>query len=250
MLTDTIIIDPNYCGPRAMANGGYAAGRFANAIEGPAEITLRAPVRFNTPITFEADEAGERCYRIVAEGAEIAAVRPGAVSIDPPPVPPEAAIAEARQAYLDDEGVTLVYPYCFVCGKRRNEHDGLCIFAGPAPGSIANADHWIPAPKFAGDDGLVRPEILWAALDCPSAFALRLGDKPVLLGRLAGDIRRRPKPGERLVAMAWKTRSEGRKHFSDSALIDANGDVVAAANALWIELNDPKLVARLREENE
>lgn len=250
MSTDTIIIDPHYCGPRAMANGGYAAGRFASAIDGSAEITLRAPVRFNTPIAFEPDEAGKGRFRIVAGGAEIAAVRPGAVTIDLPPVPPEASIEAARQAYLDDDGMTLVYPYCFVCGKRRDAHDGLCIFAGAAPDSPVNADHWTPAEHLAGDDGLVRPEFLWAALDCPSAFALRMGDRPVLLGRLAGDIRRRPKPGERLIAMAWKTASEGRKHFSDSALVDANGEVIAAANALWIELNDPKFLAKLREENE
>lgn len=250
MPIEPIIIDSAFCGPRAMVNGGYAAGRFASVIEGPAEITLRAPVRFDTPIAFEPDEAEERRFRIIAGGAEIAAVRPGAVAIDLPPIPPEASIEAARQAYLDDQGMTLVYPYCFVCGKRRSADDGLRIFAGPAPGGPVNADHWTPAAQLAGDDGLVRPEYLWAALDCPSAFALRSGDRPVLLGRLAAEIRRRPKPGERLIAMAWKTGSEGRKHFSDSALVDANGDVIAAANALWIELNDPKILARLREENE
>lgn len=250
MPIEPIVIDPRFCGPRAMVNGGYAAGRFASLIEGPAEITLRAPVRFNTPIAFEPDAAEKNRFQIIASGAEIAAVRPGAVAIVPPPVPPAASIEAARQAYLRDEGMTLVYPYCFVCGKRRNADDGLCIFAGPSPESPVNADYWTPSADLAGDDGLVRPEYLWAALDCPSAFALRTGDRPVLLGRLTAEIRRRPKPGERLIAMAWKTGSEGRKHFSDSALVDADGEFIAAANAVWIELDNPQFLAKLREENE
>lgn len=250
MATDPIVLDPRFCGPRAMANGGYAAGRFASVIDGPAEVTLKAPARFNTPIAFEPDAAAAQRFRVVAGGAEIASVRPGAVAIEPPPIPPAAAIEAARENYLKDEGMTLVYPYCFVCGKRRAPGDGLRIFAGPSPASPVNADFWIPAANLAGEDGLVGPEYLWAALDCPSAFALRSGAKPILLGRFTADIKRRPAPGEKLIIAAWRTGGEGRKQFSSSAAYDEDRRIIAAANAVWIELNDPALLARLREENE
>ncbi|MFQ5564517.1 MAG: hypothetical protein ACE5FO_13230 [Parvularculaceae bacterium] len=242
-------IDKRYCGPRAMANGGYAAGLFASVIHGPAEVTLKAPARFDVKIAFDPDEEEYGRFRVFAGEAEIAAVRPGAVEIDPPPLPPDDAIAAGRAAYIRDEGMTLVYPYCFVCGKRRMEGDGLRIFAGPASDSAVNADFWTPADNLAGEDGLVRAEYLWAALDCPGAFTLRLGAQPVLLGRFTAEIKRRPAPGENLLVAAWKTGAEGRKHFSSSALYDEDRAVIAAANAVWIEINDPALVERLAQEN-
>ena len=65
------------------------------------------------------------------------------------------------------------------------------IFSGPVPDSPVNADFWTPAPDLCGGDGLARPEFLWAALDCPTAYALRVGKRFTLLGRMAAEIRRR-----------------------------------------------------------
>lgn len=242
-------IDPRYCGPRASANGGYAAGRFASVIDGPAEVTLRAPVRFDTPIEIEPVDGEKDHYRVVAGGAEIAAVKPGAVRITPPSLPDAAAINAAHETYIRDQGMTEVYPYCFVCGKRRIKGDGMRIFAGPASDSPVNADFWTPRDDLAGENGLVRAEYLWAALDCPSAFALRMSAKTILLGRLTADIMRRPAPGENLVVAAWRAGGEGRKHYSSSAIYDEDRKIIAAANAVWIEVNDPSLIKRLATEN-
>lgn len=175
---------------------------------------------------------------------------PAEVSVDVPDMPDASALDAARAAYLEHEQSHYL-PYCFVCGPRREAGDGLRIFAGPAGASPVNADVWTPHASLAAEDGLIAPEYLWAALDCPSAFALRLPETRLcLLGSLAAEIRRRPKPGERLIAMAWAKGAEGRKHFSDSALVDENGEAVAVANALWIELNDPEFMKKLRSENE
>lgn len=38
--------------------------------------------------------------------------------------------------------------------------------------------------------------------------------------------------------------------FTTAAPAHADGEVIAAANAVWIELNDPQFLAKLREENE
>ena len=242
-----IIIDKRFCGPRASANGGYAAGMFAQVIDGPAEITLKSPPPLGEKITLRAD--GDGAFEAVHGETVLASMRPGSAAVDLPPLPDDAALATARDDYLRDEAMTIIYPYCFVCGKRREAHDGLHIFAGSAPGSAINADRWTPREDLAGDDGLVRPEYLWAALDCPGAFALRLDGAFVLLGRFTANIRRRPAAGEQLIVAAWKTGAEGRKHFSSSALFDENREIIAAANAVWIEISDPALLRRLTEEN-
>ena len=176
-------------------------------------------------------------------------MRPGAVKIDPPPLPDAVAMEKARADFIADDGMTMFYPYCFVCGKKREAGDGLRIFAGAAAESPVNADRWTPDPSLAGADGLVAPEYLWAALDCPSAFALRNPESLVLLGRFTGETCRRPAPGEKLVVAAWRTGGEGRKQFSSSAIFDERGDIVAAANSVWIEINDPALIERLQSEN-
>jgi hypothetical protein len=54
-LRGPVVIDRRYCGPKNSANGGYAAGVFARVIDGPAEVTLKAPPRFDVPIAFERD---------------------------------------------------------------------------------------------------------------------------------------------------------------------------------------------------
>jgi hypothetical protein len=46
--------------------------------------------------------------------------------------------------------------------------------------------------------------------------------------------------------MAWKQRVDGRKNYADGALVDEAGKVIAAANAVWIELTDPKMIAAIR----
>ncbi len=68
-------------------------------------------------------------------------------------------------------------PTCFVCGPARAKGDGLRIFAGPLGRHSQNAvlaASWIPDPNLAAEDGLVAPEFLWSALDCPTGYALQL----------------------------------------------------------------------------
>lgn len=243
----TVVIDRRFCGPKTSGNGGYAAGVFAQGIDGPATVTLKAPPPLDAPIELRMGEGGD--VEAFSGGTLIAVATPGSVKVDPPPIPDDAGIAQAHDDFLKSEDGFQIIPYCFVCGKMRAPGDGLRIFSGPAPDSPVNADFWTPAEDLAGDDGLVAPEYLWAALDCPGAYALRAGRRMTLLGRFSVDLRRRPKPGERLIAAAWRAGEEGRKHYSDSVLLDENREIVAAANAVWIELNDPELMAKIAREN-
>lgn len=239
-----VIIDRRFCGPKSSGNGGYAAGLFAAAVDGPASVTLRSPPPLGVPITLRKTVNGASA--LVGE-TEIAAITPTAVLVNPPPLPSDDDVAAAHDAFLDDAGGEHAIPFCFVCGNRRPADDGLRLFTGPAPGSPVNADFWTPAEEFSDTDGLIRTEILWAALDCPGAFSLRLWPRVALLGRIAVDIKRRPKAGERLVVAAWPEGSDGRKHHAASVLLDASRTIIAAANALWIELSaDSPLLAQLK----
>jgi hypothetical protein len=242
----SVLIERRFCGPKTSGNGGYAAGLFAQMIDGPAEVTLVAPPPLDVQITLRTAREG---FEAFASETLVARVKPGKVAIDPPALPDAAGIAAARDNFLDDANGAHLLPHCFVCGNKRAAGDGLRIFSGPAPDSPVNADFWTPHENLAGDDGLVRPEFLWAALDCPGAFALRNGLNLCLLGRFCVDIERRPKPGEKLVAAAWRSGRDGRKHFSDSALYDEDRHIIASANAVWIEINDPAFLERLKREN-
>ena len=127
-------------------------------------------------------------------------------------------------------------PDFFVCGPDRAPGDGLRIFPGRVDGSTVVAAPWAPDESLVGGGGVIERRHVWAALDCPSYFGL-VAAPMALLGRLSARIERLPELGERLVAIGWQIGVEGRKHYAGSALLDASGDEVAAAAAIWIEID-------------
>ena len=86
-------------------------------------------------------------------------------------------------------------------------------------------------------DALLAPEIAWAALDCPS-YTPDLWDARAPEPAGAADRRAaRARPaGEPLVVIGWALGADGRKHHSASALLGADGRMLARARALWIQL--------------
>lgn len=115
-----------------------------------------------------------------------------------------------------------------MCG-RRAEGDGLEIHAGDVPGR----DGLVATTWIARE---VRPEIVWAAIDCPGAYALR-GDvrgEP-LLARITARVDRLPVDGERCVVVGWPLDADGRKRHAATALFGEAGDVLAVSRQLWIE---------------
>jgi hypothetical protein len=211
-----IVIDPRFNGPPGTANGGYTCGLLAERIGEPAEITLRAPPPLGRPLRFD----GERLCdgeRLVAEA------RRTELELDPPP---PVALDEAERASLRYPGFDAhEYPTCFVCGPARE--DGLRIYAGPVAGTGLFAAPWtVPAD--------VSRTIVWAALDCPGAIGVGWeGRGSWLLGRMAGEVRAVPAPGERCVVVAWPLGSEGRKGFAGTAVYRGD-ELLAAARQTWI----------------
>lgn len=239
-----IVIDRRYCGPPNSANGGYAAGRLAAFVDGTAEVTLRRPPPLDKALDVRL--VGEGAVEMYAANDLVATALPATLEIAPLDVPDLATAADAAGRTLDP-GVHPL-PTCFVCGPLREHGDGLRIHVGPVDPADRDwngvlAAPWVPAPDLTDGDGSVLPEFVWAALDCPTAFACSSGDamSSILLGRQTVDIARRPRAGEQcVVAAAWRGR-ERRKHFAEAALAAADGEVLARCRAVWIEVTDEVL---------
>ena len=234
----TVRIERRFRGPPTTGNGGYVAGLVAAALGGSnCTVTLKSPPPLDSDLTLETDDA---VATLVADDSVIvtAAKEPVEVEVPPPPSLETARDSEPRFTGLSHH----IFPGCFVCGPERDSSDGMRIF----PGSLGDPAHqvaatWQPDASLAGDDGTVRPEFLWAALDCPGYFAAEDKAGLALLGRMSATIHRPVKPGEQLVVTGWPIESEGRKHRVGSALHDSNGGLVAAATATWITLKQEEV---------
>jgi hypothetical protein len=228
-----------FCGPPKSANGGYACGRLAAFINGAAEVTLRNPPPLDKTMQVVADDGG---VALIDGDKLIGSARTCTVSVDVPDAPTfmEAHAAEQRTMAAEQHKL----PTCFVCGPHRDPGDGLRIHVGPLHPDTQGwsgplAATWIPKPDLADSSGRVRPEFVWAALDCPTGYAAGFYDGSVylLLGRQSVEIYRLPSAGEKCIVLALETRREGRKHHADGVLFGADGKALAVCKAVWIAVD-------------
>lgn len=227
MREPTVTIDRRYRGPLTSANGGYAAGLVGSRVGSGAVVTLRLPPPLDRPLSLRRE--GDRV--LLADGEAIVAE---AISGDPgvvAPSPPAAAVAAEAAAGVAAWGPP-EFAECFVCGVR-DDGSGLGIHPGP----VAGRDGLVAATWAARD---VTTEVVWAAIDCPGAYASGdPGRGAVVLGRMAARIERLPAEGERCVVVGWPLGEEGRKLFAGTALYGEGGDVLAVARQVWIAPRPP-----------
>jgi hypothetical protein len=215
-----LVIDRKFRGPTTSANGGYTCGLLASFLHEPVEVTLRLPPPLERPLEVVTDDRVE-----LRDGeALVAQAAPVEVELD---VPDPISFEEAAAAALPEGDRDSVFPECFVCGWARD--DGLQIYAGPVEDRDLVAATWVPS------DDVIASEFVWAALDCPGAYAVQFGERgnPVL-GRLAARVEHLPHPGERCVVMAWPLGEEGRKLYAGTALLGEDGRTLGTARATWI----------------
>jgi hypothetical protein len=230
-----IVIPPRFCGPPGTGNGGFVAGRLAaaTALTGAVEVTLRRPTPLSTRLWVECDRARARWTLAAHAGEVVAEARAPQAAIGcEPPVRPRAA--ELRRA---GERTDHPFPGCFVCGPERAHGDGLRIEPMVLEGGVAVAAPWCPPADLADAAGVVDAAVVWAALDCPGYFAI-VGEgalRPMLLGRMTAQIAAPLCAGERYAVIAWRLASEGRRHETETALLDAAGTVRACSRQVWIE---------------
>lgn len=219
----TLTIPHRYRGPLDSANGGITAGLLAGTLGGAVEVTLRVPPPLDTPLAIRPAQDGGvvllHAETIVAEAR---------------PADPDLAVPSAPSW---DEVVALgpgpagwgspSFAECFVCGTRA-DGSGLELHARPVPGRNLVAAAW--------EAREVSEVVVWAAIDCPGAYAV--GDpgrgEPVL-GRMTARVDRLPREGERCVVIGWPLGADGRKLYAGTALVGEDGDALARARQVWIE---------------
>ena len=231
-------IPARFNGPATSANGGYASGAVARFVGEPAEVTLRTPPALDRPLTVLRDD--EDGVRVVDGEVLVAVAQPAELPVLEPPLRPSFEQALEARANHPAHGVRHPLSDCFICGPERA--DGLHVSPGPID---AEAD--VGAAPFEPDEtvaegGIVLPEVVWGALDCPSYVPSMWNGGQMdmgsisLLGRFTAQRHREIEVGERLAVVGWPLGRDGRKRHTATALIDESGEIAARAKATWIEL--------------
>jgi len=205
-------------------------------IEGPATVRLRVPPPLDTPMKLHQSNGLVELFcgdELVASG------RCAKLELDIPEPPRFTGAQAASDRYRGF--VSHFYPSCFVCGPEREYGDGLRIFAGPVePGTGPDgmvAAAWIPDTTLTNSSGLVAPEFIWAALDCPGAYAFPEPENAaLLLGELAVSIEGSVSADEKCVLIGWEISRQGRKHYTGTALFGESGSCCAVGYATWFEV--------------
>lgn len=228
-----VSIGGSFNGPTESGNGGYSCGLFAQFGEGPSEVELRSPVPLDVELEVEADgetlsiKDGETLVGSVKPG------RPLEIEVPAPPTPEEAGLAS--RSYRAPSGG--IFSNCFVCGIDRP--DAFGVFAGPVAGRPMVASRWTPDRSTGDRSGLVREEMIWAVLDCPTYFALypdeSYGLPPAFLARMQAEVVSEVEVGREYVVAAWPIERDGRKLHAGSAVFNADGALLAFARVLLIE---------------
>lgn len=236
-MTETLTIPARFNGPPGSANGGYTCGRVAQLVGAEeVEVSLRSPPPLERPLDVVRD-GGRVELRdgdtLVAEGGpvELLLEVPDAVARD--------EVAAAEEAGRETWTARHPFPTCVVCGPARAAGDGLRIF----PAALPDRDGlfgacWTPSEQEGDGDGWVRPELVWAALDCPtSAPVANFGEgPPMVLASLAARLGCAVRVGEPHTILSWALEVDGRKRRAAAALYDSDGILTCVSRALWIEL--------------
>lgn len=260
-MLDTLVIPTWANGPDHSGNGGWSAALLARHVRGGeagVEVSLRVPPPLGRELLVAEgdgrsvlllDDAGD------GEPVVVATAAPAAVDVAVPEAvrtlrPDAAAAASAGFPFRKRHP----FPRCVSCGiDREPGQPSLGIHCGPVAGvRVADeagrlvdvyADAWTPTPELAdgADPALASVEACWSALDCPSAapFADPGATHPSVLARIAVRLERQASIGAPHVLASWERSVDGRKQHSVSVLLDAHGEVLAVAQALWIQVRRP-----------
>lgn len=225
-------IPGRFNGPLDSGNGGYCSGVVAELVGGSTEVSLRSQAPLDRPLAVEEGDGGRggcstarRWWRRGGRRAwsnstsrtgrsRRAAGRDRAL-----PRPVRRPILPLLRLRPGARGLA-----------RRPRRKGR----GTRPGRV----HLDAAKLDGSNDSAVRPEIVWGVLDCPTYFLLRRpprrGAQHQLPGSLRGAARRPVLAAREHVVIGWSIEAEGRKRRADSAVLTADGETLAVADALLV----------------
>jgi hypothetical protein len=228
-----VTIETRFQGLPGVAFGGYVAGLVARSLTGPGRVDFRMPAPFERRLLLvhAPDEV-----RLLDKDRLLASACSQTLEVTAPDFPSWDEAGEAGAAFPRDGDVS--YPECFGCGPRRRPGDGLRVFVGPVADRSLVAGIWTPSVSFADSTGSVRPEFVWAALDCPGGWARRrfLGiPEAGVTAYLAADLQHPIRASQPYLVIGWPIRREGRKAWVGALISDAVGRVHVVSEALWLD---------------
>jgi hypothetical protein len=232
----SLTIPRRFTGPfPGWANGGSVVGALAAHLAHPAvEVRIGQPVPVEVELTVTLGDDGVALH---GPGGRLAVARPGTppAEADLPPAVDLDAARRTRPAVPADGHPAAG---CFVCGPSREA--GLDLQPGPVDGAGVLATAWAPDPDLTdAPDGVLPHEVVHAALDCPGWYA-GLGGEPALLGTMTAQQLRPVRVGEVVVVTARALGRDGRKVRVSTALRAPDGELLAAATAMWIVPRSPE----------
>ena len=221
-----MIVPGRYNGPPESANGGYACGLVAGLLGGVVEVTLRLPPPLDRELEVVRTTGASR-----SATARLLSPRRRPVELDVD-VPAPVSVEEAADASTRYEGfVHHAYNTCFVCGPR-----GRTGCASTPARSRAGRPARRPLDARRGR----RPELVWARSTAraagpwttssarrPPRSGWRRDRPPAGAGRAA----RRPRLAHR------RGRAQA---LAGSALLTADGEVLARARSTWLVPAPPR----------
>lgn len=237
-----IYIDDKYNGPPGSGNGGYVAGLLAKCVKSSSVmVTLRLPPPLNTEldVLYEGDVA-----KLMDNEKIVAEASAASLDIVLPVYPSLENAKECSKRYPGFE--RHAFPRCYVCGPQREVEDGLRLFTGVDDDHTYVAAPFDTFPALFDEDGHMHEEQIWAALDCPGAYAISQIDeeKVLVLGQITANIIESIVFSDQLIVVGWYLGKERKKNFSGTAIVDTKGHVKAIAKATWIEVNPDLFIAK------
>ena len=232
-MSESFVVPARFRGPPMSGNGGWTSGHLAELVDGALDggavtVRLRTPPPLDTEMAISRGDDGTV---EVWDGKTLVAQAFPAEPLDATEVPHPVTHAQALAAGPGYEGlVSHPFPTCFACGTERDPADALCLHTGLLAGQSAlRAAAWTPRES--------APELVWAAMDCPGAWACGLAGRELVLGTMTASIRTLPEVGLPHVVMAWPRGQDGRKYYSGTCLYTDDGRLLAQADAVWIVVN-------------
>ena len=232
-MSESFVVPARFCGPPMSGNGGWTSGHLAQLVDGALDgdavtVRLRTPPPLDTEMAISRGDDGTV---EVWDGQTLVAQAFAAEPLDAAEVPTPATYPQAEAAGPAYEGLrSHPFPTCFTCGTARDPSDALCLHTGLLAGhKTLRAAAWTPRES--------TPELVWAALDCPGAWAAGVAGREMVLGTMTAAVRDLPVVGQPHVVMAWPRGQDGRKYYSGTALFAADGRLLAQADAVWISVD-------------
>ena len=228
-MSESFVVPTRFCGAPESGNRGWTSGHLAQLVDG-AQDGGAVTVRLRTPPPLDTEMAisrGDDGTVEVWDGQVLVAQAFPAEPLDTTEVPLPVSYAQALAAGPAYEGLrSHPFPTCFACGTERDPSDALCLHTGLLAGhSTLRAAAWTPRES--------APELVWAALDCPGAWACGIAGRELVLGTMTASIQELPLVGEPHVVLAWPRGQDGRKYYSGTCLYAADGRLFAQADAVW-----------------